>query len=68
MLRHLLGAAQLIFLHNFFRSIRRGEKAAENPWQATTLEWQPGAAEVCRWPYDYSLPDSTEDWVAQNQR
>ncbi|HET7458027.1 MAG TPA: cytochrome c oxidase subunit I [Gemmatimonadaceae bacterium] len=28
-----------IFLHNFFRSKRRGEIAGNNPWDAPTLEW-----------------------------
>ncbi len=33
-----LGVFQLVFLWNVVRSARRGE-AADNPWQATTLEW-----------------------------
>jgi cytochrome c oxidase subunit 1 len=33
-----LGAFQLVFLWNLAWSARRGEPA-ENPWQATTLEW-----------------------------
>ena len=40
---HLLGfraaAAQVIFLWNLFRSMRRGAIAPKNPWQATSLEW-----------------------------
>ena len=32
-------AAQVIFVLNFFWSMRRGEKAGDNPWQATSLEW-----------------------------
>ena len=36
----ILGAAQLIFLVNFFVSIFAGKRATErNPWHATTLEW-----------------------------
>ena len=31
--------AQFIFLFNFFYSMFAGEKASENPWHATTLEW-----------------------------
>ncbi|WP_263365705.1 cytochrome c oxidase subunit I [Edaphobacter bradus] len=38
----LLAAAQLIFLFNLIRSLRRGVPAPPNPWQATTLEWHPG--------------------------
>src|SRR5574340_490284 len=31
--------AQLIFLFNFFWSMKKGTKASDNPWEATTLEW-----------------------------
>jgi cytochrome c oxidase subunit I len=30
---------QVVFLFNFFRSLRQGPVAAANPWDATTLEW-----------------------------
>ena len=36
---YFTAAAQLIFLWNFVRSIRRGELAPSNPWNAGTLEW-----------------------------
>jgi len=72
----VMGAAQLIFIFNFFWSLRKGEKAGENPWQAATLEWTAPSppphgnwpAEiptVHRWPYDYSLPESKEDFTPQ---
>ena len=59
------GIAQIIFLANFFISMYRGEKAAQNPWNSNTLEWTtpvehihgnwPGKIpEVHRWAYDYS--------------
>jgi cytochrome c oxidase subunit 1 len=35
----VLGAAQLIFVANFFWSLRRGRVASDNPWQVGTLEW-----------------------------
>ncbi|MGB2604777.1 MAG: cbb3-type cytochrome c oxidase subunit I [Candidatus Sulfotelmatobacter sp.] len=35
----LLGAAQFIFLYNVLWSRFKGPKAADNPWEATTLEW-----------------------------
>src|SRR5271166_2728080 len=35
----LLGATQFIFLYNLLWSRFKGPKAADNPWQATTLEW-----------------------------
>jgi cytochrome c oxidase subunit 1 len=73
----ILGAAQLIFLVNFFVSIFGGRRATErNPWHATTLEWTapspPGhgnfGAElptVYRWPFDYGVPGEAEDFVPQ---
>ncbi|NEW80303.1 MAG: cytochrome c oxidase subunit I [Gelidibacter sp.] len=70
------GAAQLIFLTNFFISIYKGKKAAQNPWKSNTLEWTtpvehvhgnwPGEIPaVHRWPYDYSKPGMPEDFVSQ---
>jgi cytochrome c oxidase subunit 1 len=29
----------LVFIHNFFRSIKNGEEAGHDPWDAPTLEW-----------------------------
>lgn len=29
----------LVFLHNFFRSLKRGEEAGNDPWDGRTLEW-----------------------------
>ncbi|MCD6544532.1 MAG: cbb3-type cytochrome c oxidase subunit I [Flavobacteriaceae bacterium] len=62
------GLAQLIFLANFFFSIKKGQKAVQNPWRGNTLEWTtpvehihgnwPGEIpEVHRWAYDYSKTD-----------
>ncbi len=70
------GTAQLIFLGNFFWSIYKGQKATQNPWRATTLEWTtpveqthgnwPGKLpEVHRWSYDYSKPGSDVDFIPQ---
>lgn len=72
----IVGAAQLIFLVNFLYSWLRGPKAPDNPWQATTLEWQAPTPpphgnwvgqlpEVHRWPYDYSVPGASADFVPQ---
>ncbi|WP_158794194.1 cbb3-type cytochrome c oxidase subunit I [Granulicella sp. L60] len=36
-----LACAQIVFLFNLIRSLRRGVVAPPNPWQATTLEWHP---------------------------
>ena len=35
----VMGAAQLLFVVNFFHSLFRGKIAPANPWQVGTLEW-----------------------------
>jgi cytochrome c oxidase subunit 1 len=70
-----LGLAQLIFLVNFFYSLFFGPKAGRNPWHANTLEWTAPsppphgnfdiAPIVYRGPYEYSSPDSQEDYLPQ---
>ncbi len=35
----ILAASVLIFLHNVFRTIRKGEPAGNDPWDGRTLEW-----------------------------
>jgi cytochrome c oxidase subunit 1 len=73
-----LGLAQLPFIINFFWSIKNGKKVeSDNPWQATTLEWQTPTPpphgnfdkepEVHRGPYDYSVPGAKNDYSPQNQ-
>jgi cytochrome c oxidase subunit 1 len=63
--------AQLLFLVNFFRSIRKGSPVGANPWEATTLEWSapspaphgnwPGAPpEAVRGPYEYASSNGTD--------
>ena len=74
----LLGVAQIFFIINFFRSIKSGEKVeSDNPWNATTLEWQtptppphgnfPEVPKVYREPYEYSVPGVSEDFIPQSQ-
>jgi cytochrome c oxidase subunit I len=76
-LAFILGAAQILFLFNFFGSIRRGKIASQNPWNAATLEWttespaphgnwRGDVPRVYRWPYDYSLPGAGSDVTPQN--
>jgi cytochrome c oxidase subunit I len=71
------GAAQLIFLANFFISIYKGKRSPQNPWNSNTLEWTapvehlhgnwPGdIPHVYRWAYDYSKPGADEDFIPQN--
>ena len=77
MMAILLILSQLVFVINFFLSLMRGQVAEDNPWQANTLEWtttSPPPHEnfattpaVYRWPYDYSVPYSPADWLAQNR-
>jgi cytochrome c oxidase subunit 1 len=74
-----VAAAQLIFLFNIVWSLFKGEKAASNPWGATTLEWQTADTPpkhgnwgaqlpvVYRWAYDYSVPGANKDFIPQNE-
>ena len=73
-----LGIAQIPFIINLFWSIRHGRKAeSENPWEATTLEWQTPtppphgnfvkAPRVYRGPYEYSVPGKARDFTPQNE-
>jgi len=73
----LTAAAQLIFFYNFFHSLKRGEPAAANPWNATTLEWITSSPpppdnfggsfpSVYRGPYEYSVPGEREDFLPQD--
>ena len=68
------GAAQIVFLVNYFMSIYKGKIASQNPWRSTTLEWTtpvehihgnwPGEIpEVHRWPYDYSKVDENGEYI-----
>ncbi|HXG46385.1 MAG TPA: cbb3-type cytochrome c oxidase subunit I [Methylomirabilota bacterium] len=73
-----LGLAQLPFIFNFFWSIKNGKKVtSDNPWDATTLEWQtptppphgnftkPVVAH--RGPYEYSVPGAATDFTPQSE-
>ena len=73
-----LGLAQLPFVFNFFYSIKHGQKIpSDNPWDATTLEWQTPTPpphgnfttppKVYRGPYEYSVPGQAKDFTPQNQ-
>lgn len=73
-----LGLAQLPFIWNFFYTIFAGPKAPnDNPWEATTLEWQTPTPPphgnftqepvVYRGPYEYSVPGAKRDFTPQNQ-
>jgi len=74
-----LAVFQVPFLINFFWSMKKGKKVeSDNPWDATTLEWQTPTPpphgnfttlpEVFRGPYEYSMPGSSKDFTPQNVR
>lgn len=73
----LLGLVQILFIVNFFWSIRGGKKVGRNPWDATTVEWDtpspPGHGNfdkeiiVYRGPYEYSVPGAPTDFTPQTQ-
>ena len=72
-----LGVSQIIFLYNFFRSLRHGQPAGQNPWEATTLEWTVGSPPghgnfavtptVYRGAYEYSVPGHPKDFIMQTE-
>jgi cytochrome c oxidase subunit 1 len=68
---------QLVFLFNFFWSLKFGAKASDNPWNATTLEWITATPpphdnfaghypSVYRGPYEFSVPGVEDDYIPQN--
>ena len=72
-----LAIAQIPFIINVFYSIKGGKKVAnDNPWDATTLEWQTPTPPphgnftvvptVHRGPYEYSVPGHARDFTPQS--
>lgn len=72
-----LALFQIPFIVNFFWSLKKGRTVeSDNPWGATTLEWQTPTPpphgnfatvpEVHRGPYEYSVPNAPKDFVPQN--
>ena len=68
--------AQLIFVINLFWSMKKGPKASDNPWEATTLEWTTATPPphdnfgghipvVNHGPYEYSVPGAPRDFTMQ---
>jgi len=65
---YLIGISVMIFIYNFFNSIKNGEKAEGNVWNSRSPEWQVPSPmpthnydqpfEVVGEPYDYGLPGS----------
>ncbi len=75
----VVGVFQLLFLYNLVWSYFKGKPSGDNPWEATTLEWQtadtppkhgnfgPELPVVYRWAYDYSVPGAAKDFIPQNE-
>lgn len=72
----VLFLGQILFMYNYFVSMKRGAEANENPWESVGLEWstpvKPGHGnwegdipEAHRWPYDYSKPGAKRDYIPQ---
>ena len=73
----LVAAAQCLFFINVIWSLIKGKEAGPNPWRAASLEWQTPDTppkhgnwgtqlpEVHRWPYDYSVPGASQDFIPQ---
>src|SRR5947209_8240709 len=68
---------QLVFLFNLFWSMKKGPKASDNPWEATTLEWTTATPPphdnfgghtpvVYHGPYEYGVPGAAQDYIMQN--
>jgi cytochrome c oxidase subunit 1 len=74
----IMGLAQIPFIINLLWSIKSGQKVSDNPWEATTLEWDtsspPGHGNfthpvaACRGPYEYSVPGAPKDYSPQYQK
>jgi cytochrome c oxidase subunit 1 len=67
---------QILFLTNLVRTLWKGDKAEDNPWEATTLEWTAASPPphgnwgetdpiVHRGAYEYGNPGAREDYVPQ---
>lgn len=70
------GVLQLLFVFNFFWSLRKGKPAGNNPWNAASLEWTVASPpphgnfgerlpDVARGPHEYGTPDAEADFVPQ---
>jgi cytochrome c oxidase subunit I len=73
---YFTAAVQIIFLINLFWSMKKGAKAPDNPWDATTLEWSIPSPPpfdnfggkhpvVYRGAYEYGVPGAPQDFIMQ---
>ena len=61
----IVGASAIVFAYNVYYSLKHGEEAGENPWEALTLEWKAPSPPphgnfktppvVAGEPYDYGV-------------
>jgi cytochrome c oxidase subunit I len=69
---------QLVFYWNLIWSVFKGKKAGDNPWEATTLEWNTASPPphdnfagvlpvVYRGPYEFAVPGAPNDYVMQTE-
>ena len=69
---------QLVFYFNLIWSIFKGKKAGDNPWEATTLEWNTASPPphdnfagvlpvVYHGPYEFAVPGAPNDYVMQTE-
>src|SRR5467141_2815996 len=74
----ITAVVQLVFYFNFFWSMFKGKKAGDNPWEATTLEWNIPSPpphdnfagivpEVYRGPYEFAVPGAAKDFTMQSE-
>ena len=75
----IVSVFQLLFIFNLIWSLRNGKPSGDNPWKATSLEWQtpqtppvhgnwgPMLPVVHRWAYDYGVPGAEDDFIPQNK-
>ncbi|HJN27209.1 MAG TPA: cbb3-type cytochrome c oxidase subunit I [Candidatus Latescibacteria bacterium] len=74
----VLLAFQVVFIYNFFSSMKKGLPAGKNPWRSNTLEWTTESPPphgnfagafptVYRGPYEYSVPDRESDFWPQDE-
>jgi cytochrome c oxidase subunit 1 len=78
----VLGASQVLFVINFFKSMFAGEKAEQNPWGIGTLEWTDAPSPpphhnfdhipvVRHGPHEFSNPEVLKalgkDWLGQTE-
>ncbi|HEV7682359.1 MAG TPA: cbb3-type cytochrome c oxidase subunit I [Pyrinomonadaceae bacterium] len=69
---------QLVFYFNLIWSVFKGKKAGDNPWEATTLEWNTSSPPphdnfagvlpvVYRGPYEFAVPGAPNDFLMQTE-